>query len=265
MIYCPLCKGKSYRIWKERNYKVYRCRKCTVAFLNPVPENVEKIYSEDYFQKWYIRFYNERRRYIEQLFSLIEKYIKGKGKLLDVGCGVGILLEVAKEKGWEVYGQDISNFAVDYCRNKGFFNVYNKPLPELNIPEHSFNVITMFDVIAHLKDPLSYINTCIKLLKPGGYLIIKTPYHSPLLFFIANILSFTGKSKSLLHIPAQIFHFTLQSQISMLSCNLNLLYTNRIKDFSSLYTKNILCIIKNLSMVTIWQKQTNNEKCLLIK
>lgn len=251
MIHCPICKSKSYRIWKEKNYKVYRCKNCTVSFLYPLPENVESIYNEKYFQNWYLKYYQERKKYIENLFTLIERHIKERGKLLDVGCGVGILLEVAKKKGWEVYGQDVSSFAVNYCRDKGF-NVYDKPLPELNLSHYSFDVITIFDVMAHLKDPLSYMNMCAKFLKPGGYLIIKTPYHSPLLFFIANILSFTGKSRSLLHIPAQIFHFNSQSLNSILSNDFSLIYKRTVDDFSSM-DKHTIYLIKNISLITMWQ------------
>lgn len=256
MIHCPLCEGESRLIWKEKKYKVYRCKNCTVAFLHPVPKDTEYLYNEEYFRKWYIRYYNERKSYTERLFSLIERHLKKKGKLLDVGCGVGILLEVAKEKGWDVYGQEVAPFAVNYCKSRNF-NIHNKPLPDLNLPEHSFDVITLFDVMAHLKDPVSYVNTCAKLLKPGGYLIIKTPYHSPFLFFLANLLSFTGKSRSLLHIPAQIFHFNLQSLNSVLSSDFQLLYIDRIADFFSL-NKKVIHITKQESLITIWQKNRNN-------
>ncbi|HOL22431.1 MAG TPA: methyltransferase domain-containing protein, partial [bacterium] len=138
-------------------------------------------------------------------------------------------------------------------RNKGF-DVYDKPLPELNLPENSFDIITMFDVIAHLKDPVSYIKTVAKILKSGGYLIIKTPYHSPLLFFLSNILSFTGKSRALLHIPAQIFHFNPQSLNLILTDGFKLLNISRTYDFSSSDKRGIIHIIKSDSLITIWQK-----------
>ncbi len=254
MILCPVCKVKSYLIWRERQYRVYRCKNCKVAFLYPLPEDTSFIYNDAYFKNWYIKYHSERKNYIKKLFSIIERDIELKGKLLDVGCGTGILLEVAKEKGCEVYGQDISPFAVTHCRNKGF-DVYDKPLPELNLPENSFDIITMFDVIAHFKDPVSYIKTVAKILKQGGYLIIKTPYHSPLLFFLSNLLSFTGKSRALLHIPAQIFHFNYQSLNLLLSNNnLKLINSIIIDDFSLLDKPIFLRIISGKSLITMWQK-----------
>ena len=203
MIICPLCKSESKLIWKERKYKVYRCLNCKVAFLYPVPET-EKIYNRDYFEKWYLKYYEERKQYFKNLIEKLKNYFPEKGKILDIGCGAGIFLDIMKEMDWDVYGQDISPFAVKYCENKGY-TVY-KNLSEIN-KEGTFDVITMFDVIAHIPDPLLYLNQCRKLLKKGGILIIKTPSHSNFLFTVSNLLSFTGKSRTLLHIPAQIYHF----------------------------------------------------------
>ncbi len=204
---CPLCGSEGYKVWSEKNYHAYKCRVCKVVFLWPIPDNPEVLYSEDYFRDWYIKYYSQRKLYISQLFQKMQHYMEQNGKLLlDVGCGVGFFMEVATAQGYQVAGQDVSPFAVDFCRDKGF-EVYDISLPELFLPKRSFDVITMFDVIAHLKDPISYIETCRSLLKPGGYLVIKTPYHSSLLFSLARVLSFTCKSRILLHIPAQIYHF----------------------------------------------------------
>ncbi len=202
---CPVCKSGIFLIWKEKAYRAYMCKKCRVAFLHPLPENPSAIYNGEYFNKWYIKYYSERKAYNGKLFSMVQRYAGRKGKLLDVGCGAGIFMEAAREKGWDVYGQDISPFAITHCRGRGYA-VYDRPLPETCIEENSFDVITMMDVIAHLKDPVSYIRYSYKLLKPGGYLVIKTPHYSVSLFLLANLLSFTGKSRALLHIPAQIFH-----------------------------------------------------------
>jgi len=257
MINCPICSEISVLTWKERKNRMYRCRKCGVAFIHPIPENPSAIYSEDYFRKWYIKYYWERKACTENLFLKVEEYAGRKGKLLDVGCGAGILLDVARERGWEVYGQDVSPFAVDYCRKKGFV-VHEKPLSELVLQEGSFDLITMFDVIAHLRDPAAYIRGCRKFLRPGGFLVIKTPCHSRLLFFTANLLSFTGRSRTLLHVPAQIFHFNENSLKEMCGTyGLELLKVNRMNDFYALQNRDFLHIIfdsfwDNKSVVTIW-------------
>lgn len=261
MINCPVCEGKNYLIWKERQYRAYRCKKCTVVFLHPLPENPSTVYNEDYFRKWYLKYYPQRKVYTGKLFLRIERYAGTKGKLLDVGCGTGILMEVAKEKGWDVYGQDVSPFAVDYCRKKGF-EIYDKFLPELNLPENSFDLITMFDVIAHLKAPFSYIDFCSKLLKPGGHLVIKTPYHPPALFLLANLLSFTGKSRALLHIPAQIFHFNRSSFTTENFSQYDIIFVNVLSEHR-IFNFNFAAITKmalrDRTVITIL-KRIKNER-----
>lgn len=260
MINCPVCTGKSFLIWRERQYLAYRCEKCGVAFLHPVPGNPARIYGENYFRRWYISCFEERNAYLDKLFPLIEEYAGEQGKLMDVGCGAGIFLTAAKERGWNVCGQDVSPFAVDYCRKKGF-EVYDGPLPVINLPENSFDLITMLDVIAHLKEPAACIESCMRLLKPGGCLVIKTPNHSGFLFYLARLLSFTGKSRALLHVPAQIFHFNENSLKKMCVANdFKLLKAIRIEDFSALRNKGFIhimlrCAGADKSLMTFWRKE----------
>jgi len=204
MVNCSLCKSESKLIWKEKNYKLYRCLNCKVVFLYPVPET-EKIYNRDYFEKWYLRYYDKRKQYFKNLIEKLQNYLPEKGKILDIGCGVGIFLDIMKENGWDVCGQDISPFAVEYCKKKGF-RVFKGNVSDIKISE-KFNLITMFDVIAHIPNPLHYLEKTYKLLKKNGILIIKTPYHNNFLFKTVKFLAFTGRSRSLLHIPAQIYHF----------------------------------------------------------
>ncbi|MCS7180303.1 MAG: hypothetical protein NZ891_03005, partial [bacterium] len=62
-----------------------------------------------------------------------------------------------------------------------------------------------------IPNPVLYLERCKSLLKNNGILIIKTPLHSNYIFFLSKIFSFTRKSKSILHIPAQIYHFNKNS------------------------------------------------------
>ncbi|MCM8785900.1 MAG: class I SAM-dependent methyltransferase [Candidatus Omnitrophica bacterium] len=208
MVKCTFCAGNTFLKIKIKNWKIYQCKSCKISFLYPFPEQIEKIYNEKYFERWYLPTYEQRKKYLERIFLKIEPYIVQKGKVLDIGCGVGIMLELMKEKGFEVVGQDISQFSIEFCKKKGF-KVYSS-ISEIN-SENRFDLITMIDVIAHIKDPLYYLQKCKKLLKSEGFLIIKTPLHSNFIFFVGKIFSFIEKSKSFFHIPAQIYHFDKNS------------------------------------------------------
>lgn len=206
MIKCPLCEGKSRKYWSDRLYKVYRCDSCLLSFISPVPADQESIYGKEYFTRWYIERYSARKAYTRRIISPILKNVREGGRLLDVGCGIGILLEVAGEAGFEAYGQDTSGFAVGYALKKGL-RAFPGQLDEAGFSPCSFDIVTIFDVIAHLPDPAACLETCSRLLKPGGILAVKTPLHTGRLFAISEALSFTGKGRSLLHLPAQVFHF----------------------------------------------------------
>ncbi|HOK55968.1 MAG TPA: class I SAM-dependent methyltransferase [bacterium] len=206
MVKCPLCEKNTNLKLKIKNYQIYNCKKCEISFLYPFPENIEKIYDKKYFEKWYLPYYDDRKKYFERLYLKLKNFIPEKGKILDIGCGVGILMKMFEEKKYEVIGYEISKFAINFCKENNL-----KVFDNFNFPEKSFDIITMMDVIAHVKNPLFYFEKSKKLLKEGGILIIKTPLHSNYMFFLAKLFSFTPKSKSILHIPAQIYHFNKKS------------------------------------------------------
>lgn len=205
---CNFCGYVGEIIWAEEKYTALRCRNCGVIWTFPQPnlEELKNIYSCNYFEKYYLKYEKERKNYFRKRLKEIEEIIN-VGELLDIGCGVGFFLEVAKEKGWEVKGVEISRFACEYVKNKLGFKVYQGNLTQIDLPSSSFDLITIWDVIAHLSNPKEYLERTSNLLRNGGLLVIKTPNH-PLRFFkLVKLFSFTGRSRGLLHIPAQSYHF----------------------------------------------------------
>ena len=269
LLICTICGAGSDLIWKERQNRIYRCRKCKTAFFRPVSKSSSRdIYGETYFKNWYLKYYTQRQNYFKRIFRLLETYIPDKGDLLDVGCGVGIFLSVAKKQGWNVTGQDTSSFAVNYCRRKGF-KVFNEPLDSVPFAPGTFDLITLWDVIAHIENPSAYLKTCYKLLKPNGCLIIKTPYHCRFTFFLANIMSFTGKSRAFLHVPAQIYHFdsgNIKNAVKLAGFNvskISLIDENLLKSQNRITISSFLKLSRiERSMIAVCRKnKTTWHKC----
>lgn len=96
------------------------------------------------------------------------------GALLDVGCGDGNFLALAAASGWKTLGVDFDQAAVARARERGLA-VLAGGIEVLAERRDEFNVITMSHVIEHAHDPLSMLEACHRLLKPGGYLWIETP------------------------------------------------------------------------------------------
>jgi len=217
-LFCNFCGKKGNPVWSENNYEVLKCNSCGLIWLGKGRQSKDiSLYDESYFNKWYIKHEDRRKQYFKLKIKEIEKmypidsFKSANKKVLDVGCGVGLFLEAAKENGWECYGLETSQFAADYSRKKLKIDVYSDDLLRASIPENCFDLITMWDVVAHVNDPKGYLLKIKQLLKPKGMLVIKTPDHPQVLFGLAKIISFFRQSKGLVHVPAQIYHFNVRS------------------------------------------------------
>lgn len=97
------------------------------------------------------------------------------GKLLDVGCGGGRFLKRMKRRGWQVEGTDFDEHAAHKVSARYGIKAHVGDLPQCNLAENSFDVITMSQTIEHLYDPKATLRECLRLLKPGGLLVMTTP------------------------------------------------------------------------------------------
>src|SRR4030042_3840859 len=174
---CPLCNSSSTKkIFKEETREIVTCKRCSMVYVNPRPtsEAIKQLYSTG-ISRWTTskEYIDKKTPFFEDLLSRVQM-IKNGGKILDVGCGIGLFLKLARENEWEAYGVDISNEDVKYAREKFRLNVHLGGLIEANYPEEFFDVVTMWDVIEHMADPLSHFKEIKKILKKGGYLFILT-------------------------------------------------------------------------------------------
>jgi 2-polyprenyl-3-methyl-5-hydroxy-6-metoxy-1,4-benzoquinol methylase len=108
--------------------------------------------------------------------GLIQHYLKKPApmiKLLDLGCSSGAFLEVARELGFQAEGLEPAHQAAITAQQKGF-TVHIGTIESVHLPENSFDAITLFEVIEHIKDPVMLLNACQRILKPGGVIMIGT-------------------------------------------------------------------------------------------
>lgn len=124
--------------------------------------------------------YSEERRPITEYPLYLAKEIirrnnlKGKLKLLDVGCGRGDLLKAFKELGHEVEGVDLSSESQKFLNP---IKVYNHNLEEekLNDRDNYYDIIFSKSLIEHLKTPLKFVENCKDLIKDDGVFVLMTP------------------------------------------------------------------------------------------
>jgi SAM-dependent methyltransferase len=119
-----------------------------------------------------------RRATAASLLDLIGRHV-GSGRLLDVGCGHGLLLDEARRRGFDVVGLELSRSAALHARETLGLDVREVPLEEFD-SWNSFDVVVLADVIEHLEDPVGAVERCARLLRPGGALCVVTPDPSSL-------------------------------------------------------------------------------------
>jgi SAM-dependent methyltransferase len=114
-----------------------------------------------------------RRRTARRLLDVVGEQVTS-GRLLDVGCGHGLLLDEARARGYETVGLEVSAASAAFGRNEYGLDIREQTLLDLDDDER-FAVITLIDVLEHLSDPVAEIERCHELLAPDGVLCIVTP------------------------------------------------------------------------------------------
>lgn len=95
-------------------------------------------------------------------------------RLLDVGCSSGAFLLTARRLGYQVEGVEPSADAAQTARAAGL-TVFTGYLQQAQFPDATFDAITLIEIVEHLRDPLTLLQECARILKPGGVLLITTP------------------------------------------------------------------------------------------
>ena len=134
------------------------------------------------------------------LLSILAEKSQPGAKILDLGCGNGSLSNLISKYGYEVVGMEESPSGVKIASQnfpKCQFiqgSIYSSPPPEL---ENAFDVVISVEVIEHLFYPNELVRLAEKCLKPGGYLILTTPYHG----YLKNLaLALSGKMDKHFHV-----------------------------------------------------------------
>ena len=161
-------------------YHVVRCPSCGFLYRNPNirPERLGDLYATGY-SKFLTGDYaaNRQRRYDLTMRAFSPVLDDGTGRrLLDFGCGAGLFLELAEQRGFDAYGVDLSPDSVKQANERltkarAFFGA-PEDVPE--IAAGGFDVITLWSVLAHLPRPLDDFARFRELLAPGGVLLILT-------------------------------------------------------------------------------------------
>jgi len=102
-----------------------------------------------------------------------------RGRLLDIGSGSGWLIENLNAVGWQAEGLDFDSQAVEKARQRGL-KVHLGDLSSQRFADRSFDTVTMCHSIEHVHAPLLWLEETIRILRPGGCVVIATPNNASL-------------------------------------------------------------------------------------
>lgn len=222
---CPLCQSERTTFYCEKEgYKIFKCLSCQNGFLDLSSFSIDLI---DFYQNNYhktvghdeVKGYDDYYAMESSLTRTFRKHvqdllqIRSRNKineyLLDVGCGPGFFLKVASRY-YRARGVEIGKEAVFHARNVLGLDVIQGEFKGSLYSPQSFDVVTMFDVVEHLKNPISTMKDVYALLKPGGVFMLTTGDFSSL------AARFFGKRWHLMTLPDHLFFFSKEGLMKIL-------------------------------------------------
>ena len=236
IVQCQVCSNKETVLIQNTHADIdsnrinlVKCSQCGLVYLNPQPgeDETKKLYSDKYFLKWYNS--EKKREFSKQFFR--DLFIKNKllhdkalniGEqrctLLDIGCGMGFFLEVAREMGCDVKGLDISPYAAKHCRDQLNLDVYCGTLETASYQSNSFDFITGFDSLEHISGYSVFLSEVKRVLKPDGMFILLVPNYDSLVFQLERIICRIKKAP-LPNVPEHLTYFSLSTLKKLFQIN----------------------------------------------
>lgn len=201
---CLICgAADGLLLYRLSRFEVLRCNACEQVRLFPLPsrEEIRQLFEDLYttgkgsvpeLATYYGYCYedipsNPLVQQYELWLNAIERHQR-PGRLLDIGCGAGLFLSVARRRGWSTLGVDESEEATRHAREHFGLEIRVGDFADFAREGRTFDAITMWDIIEHARDPVGLMRAVRTCLEPGGVAGISTPNQRSILDLIAGIL-----------------------------------------------------------------------------
>jgi len=213
-VLCQVCKNGQFKTLypvRDNNqgapgeWNVEQCTSCGLGRLSPfpAPEEIGSFYQDIFYDEKGERFQSWMETLRRKLGALrgskLNKMFPKRGKLLDFGSGAGHFCDGMRDAGWDVI--DIDPFSP-----KSSFShkatIRNGDEVLLDYPDNHFDVITLWYVIEHLRNPDFVLRELFRVLKPGGIVLLSTQD------FDSRQAKVFGKDWLFLDPPRHLFQFS---------------------------------------------------------
>ena len=199
-----MCRGSDARLrYRITHFRVYECGTCRTVYLWPrlseaeVREMFSRLYTEGEGSVPELKIYydftyrdtpdNPLVQGYERWLDAIEAH-RRPGRLLDIGCGTGLFLAVARRRGWEPFGVDECAEATAHARDHFGLDVWDGSFTDFATDMDPFDAITMWDIIEHAREPVALLEAARGVLTPDGVMGISTPNQRSVLDLLAGAM-----------------------------------------------------------------------------
>lgn len=186
---CELCGPTQLRLFLEKNgFRLLQCQNCGLVFQDPsaVTLDLNEFYQDRYRPEDFLPQRPAKVRKSHRELRLLERLISGR-ELIDVGCSYGFFVDVARQRGWNAKGVEVSQMAAEFARQTYGLEIFHGYLEQAAFPAESFDVVTIRHVLEHVPEPLAMLAEARRILKPGGLLLVAVPNVNCLGFKVAGV------------------------------------------------------------------------------
>lgn len=192
------------------------CRGCGLGRYQPMlePEQIAAAYPSSYYGYDDTKFVG----FVELLVRLVgrrhidflSRGLPSRARVLDVGCGRGVLLGPLADRGYEVHGVELDQDAIRGADPRAQIRIAPQ-LAEAGYEDDFFDEVVIWHVLEHVLDPVHTIEECRRVLRPGGRLIVAVPN------FSSVQARWSGPAWFHLDAPRHLYHFPLAALQRLLS------------------------------------------------
>jgi SAM-dependent methyltransferase len=179
---CPLCGSATSRpAFEAAGHAFADCLECRTLFVKDAPPSgsLIELYREETTGRGSMLCWEVETRHDLASFGTVLDLASrgtGPGPILDVGCGSGPFLAFARARGWtDLTGLEPSARAAAAARAASGATIVEAALDDAELPESRYAVVSLWDVIEHLREPRQALDRVARLLRPGGMVAISTP------------------------------------------------------------------------------------------
>ena len=163
------------------SYRLVRCAGCGVGRLDPMPDDARlaQAYDADYYGQPSRKFVGPIARGVAWFQAgrarSVAPHLADGARILDVGCGNGGFLALMNWLGYDVTGTEWTETSARRVDSKLGLKVHAGELLNLQLPDRSFDAITLWHVFEHLRDPFATLREIRRLLADDGQLFLSLP------------------------------------------------------------------------------------------